>query len=257
MKRILLLVAILGFFQLTSIAQCDDFIIYHTKGNVTFIKGISKGTPRKNMKLEEGTQLVIGTEASVILLSGNDKALRLASPGKLSFGDIHSLCQKNQTSLTKEYMKYVAQSIMEKEEPQTAMVIKGAVYRSRTEFEKTEMILPEDSSVISSDSIRFAWHKPAGPAGNYLLIYENGVKEIFSQQLSDTTITLEAFMFRPQTIYFWLVSPTPKPSDKEVRFTFVYGEKEWKTEFLDEWDKTMKELEGDLDSIQLKMKERK
>ena len=257
MKRPLFIFFLLLIFQTSTLAQCNDFVIYYTKGEVTIMKGLSKGTARKNMKMEEGSQLVIGNEASVILLSGNDKALRLATPGKLSFGDIRATCQKNQTSLTKEYMKYVAQSIMEKEEPQTAMVIKGAVYRTRTEFEKTRMILPQDSSVISSDSIRFSWQKPADTAGAYLLIYENGVKEIFSQQISDTTLILESFLFKPQTIYFWLVSSSPKPSDKEVRFTFVYGDKEWKTEFLNEWDKTMMELEGDLDKIQKKMKQKK
>ncbi|MEI7982451.1 MAG: hypothetical protein WCI71_12425, partial [Bacteroidota bacterium] len=188
--------------------------------------------------------------------SGTDKALRLTNPGTYSYADLKSVCLKSQTSLTKEYMNYVAQSIIEKEEPKTAMVIKGAVYRTRMTFEKTDMILPPDSSVISLEKINFAWHHAANNAPRYLIIYENGVKEIYSRLLSDTTVSIQASLFKPRTIYFWLVSADQKPADKEARFTFVFGDKEWKSQFLDN-ENVMNELENEIQKTNSKIKESK
>jgi len=237
-------------------AQCDEFTVYNTKGNVTIENGTSRVPAKKNMKILKGSVLQVAPESSVILLSGSDQALRIATSGSYNYQGIYSLCKKNQTSLTKEYVKYVAQSVIEKEEPITAMVVKGAVYRTRTVFEKTDMILPADSSVISSDPVVFVWHPTLG-APLYLNIYENGVNEIYSKQLSDTTVMVGSSIFKPQTLYFWLVSPNRKPTDKEVRFTFVYGKKEWKTDFLDNGGQWAKELESEINATEQKLRKKK
>ena len=254
MKSTLLFALVLLSISTAVFPQCNEFKIYRTKGDVTLLPVPLKGTELKNVKLKEQSVLNIPQDGYVILLSGSDKALRLKTPGKYLYSDIKTICQQSQTSLTTEYLKYVAQTITEKEEPLTAMVIKGAVYRTRQVFEKTDMILPADSSVISSELIRFAWHPTPGIPSKYLKIYENGVKEIYSKSLSDTTVAIESDLLNPQAIYFWLVTVNQQPKDDEIRFTFVYGEKEWKTDFLDNEDQLMKELEGEINAMEKKIK---
>ncbi|MCX6286512.1 MAG: hypothetical protein NTY96_05310 [Bacteroidetes bacterium] len=257
MKTTVILILAIATLSLRSLAQCDEFIIYLTKGEVKVHHGAAAQTAQKNMKLTEGSSISLGKDAGVILLSGKDKALRLTTQGNFSMAEIRSTCMKNQSSLTKEYLNYVAKSIIDKGEPLTAMVIKGAVYRSRTEYEKTAMILPADSSVVTSDQVVFAWHPGAPEERKYLLIYENGVNEIYSKVLADTSVSIEAGLFKPQVIYFWLISDTSKPSDKEPRFTFIHGEHNWQNKVLDEWSATMKELEGQLDGLKQKMNDKK
>ncbi len=253
MKKISLFV-LLAAFSLAARAQCNDFIIYQAKGEVKVLQEGASRPAVKNMKLSGEISLTVGTESAVILLSGKDKALRITEPGSHTLAEIRATCMKNQSSLTKEYLNYVAQSILDKGEPKTAMVIKGAVYRTRTEFEKTPMILPADSSVVSGDTMVFKWHLTPG-VPKYLLIYENGVKEVWSKMLADTTQAIEVSLFKPGVIYFWLVSGSITPSDKEPRFTFLLGEPDWQYKCLDaQWNATMKELEGEIDDLQKKMK---
>ncbi|MEI7491998.1 MAG: hypothetical protein WCK92_11405 [Bacteroidota bacterium] len=240
-----------------SLAQCDAFVIYLAKGEVKVHYGATVKPAQKNMRLNVSSSLSLGKDAGVILLSGKDKALRLTSKGNFTYAQIRSTCMNNQTSLTTEYLKYVAKSIIDNGEPLTAMVIKGAVYRSRTEYEKTSMILPADSSVLTSGQVTFAWH-PGNPGEErYLLIYENGVTQVYSKLVSDTSIVMDAALFKPQVIYFWLVSNTPQPSDKEPRFTFIHAEEDWQNKVLDDWAATMKELEGQLDGLKQKMNDKK
>lgn len=235
-------------------SQCNEFIIYRTKGDVTLHPGSIKGILLKNHRLNEQSSLIVPPDGSVILLSGTEKAMRINTPGTYSYGNIKTTCQKNQTTLTIEYLKYVAQSIMEKEEPLTAMIIKGAVYRTRKSFEVTDMILPSDSSVISSDIIRFSWRPTPGIASKYLKIYENGVKEVYSKLHSDTTVIIGSDLLKPKVLYFWLVTVNPKPTDNEVRFNFVFAEKNWRAEFIDSEEVWMKELEGELNATEKKIK---
>ena len=256
MKCKLLAVVILFSVSPVVFPQCAGFKIYRTKGDVTLLPGPVKGNALKNANLNQQSVLDIAPDGYVILLSGSDKALRLTTPGKFSFTDILKTCQQNQTSLTKEYIMYVAQSITEKEEPLTAMVIKGAVYRTREVYEKTDMVLPADSSVISSDAIQFTWRPTKGTASKYLKIYENGVKEVYSKLLSDTTILINSTLFKPGSLYFWLVGPNQKPTDNEVRFTFVFGAKDWKTEFLDNEALMMKELDNDINATEKKLRKK-
>ncbi len=237
--------------------QCAGFKIYRTSGEVYLMPGPVKGTALKNRILNEQSVLNVEAGGNVILLSGSDKALRITKPAKYTYADIHTMCQQNQTSLTKEYIKYVAQTITEKEEPMTAMVIKGAVYRTKEIFERTDMILPADSSVISTETILFAWHPTPGVASKYLKIYENGVKEIYSRLLSDTTIVLQAELFLPQKLYFWLVTSNQQPTNDEVRFNFVRSNPDWKTEFLNLDDQLMKELENEINATEKKLREGK
>jgi len=143
---LLFLLAMVG----RTLAQCDEFTVFRTKGEVNLVKGGVTAIAEKNAKLMPGLQLKVGAGSYAILISGSDKALRVTSPGTFSYGELQTLCRKNQSSLTKEYLNYVAQSIIEKEEPKTAMVIKGAVYRTLGVYEKADMILPADSSVITS-----------------------------------------------------------------------------------------------------------
>jgi len=257
MKRTLIFIAVFTIFSMSLQAQCDEFVIYRAKGSVNLLQGTTSVAAQKNMRLVGDTRLNIGKDAAVILLSGKDKALRITTPGTFTLAWIRATCMQNQSSLTKEYLNYVAQTIIDQGEPKTAMVIKGAVYRSRTVFEKTPMILPADSSVITNDPVIFTWKPGAAGTPKYLLIYENGVKEVFSKLVSDSSLTLEASHFKPQSIYFWLVSNTLTPSDKEPRFTFLLGGHDWQTKFLDQWNLTMKELEGDIDSLKLKMGQKK
>jgi len=257
MKKSLMLIIPGLLIRIMVFGQCTSFITYHTKGDVALLRsGVS--TPlKKEMKIDPGTVLRVGTGGSVILLTGNDKALRLTQPVTLSYSDLSVACRKNQSSLTQEYMKYVAQAIIEKEESQTAMVVKGAVYRTRAEYSNCLMRIPADSSVITEESIRFAWQPPADDTPRYLLIYENGVKRIFSQKVSDTTLTLPISGFKPATIYFWLVTTSENPSDNEPRFTFVHGTPQWQNTILDQWAVTMKELEGEMDEVQKKLDAKK
>ena len=238
-------------------AQCDDFTVYHSIGEVIIKQGSLLTPVKKNMKIKPGAILQIGEKSSVILLTGNDKALKLSQPAILTYSGLSANCQKNQSSLTHEYLKYVGQSIIEKEEPQTAMVIKGAVYRTRAEFSNSLMRLPADSSVITSDSVRFAWRSPVESTPRYLLIFENGVKLVYSSQMTDTTVTLPNREFKPGTIYFWLVSSSDTPADNEPRFTFVHGTSSWQNTVLDQWTKTLKELEGEVDDVQKKLDSKK
>jgi hypothetical protein len=255
MKISISLVTVLMLLSLAASPQCSDFIVYQSKGEVKMVLGNAEQPAVKNLKLVNGCSLSLGPESAVILLSGKDKALRLTTPGNHPLAEIRATCMKNQSSLTKEYLNYVAQSIMDKGEPKTAMVIKGAVYRTRTEFERSAMILPADSSVVSGDPVTFAWHIGTPGIPKYLLIYENGVKEVCSKMVSDTTLSIDASLFKPGVIYFWLVSNSNTPSDSEPRFTFLIGEPDWQYKFLDEqWQETMKELETDIDDLQKKMK---
>lgn len=256
MKHWLLLIVASLWFSYTAWPQCTEFTVFQIKGEVTLTREAARMVVQKNMKLGRNDIIKIGTGSYATLLSGNDKALRLTIPGSYAYADLQSMCQKTQTSLTREYMNYVAQSIIEKEEPKTAMVIKGAVYRSKTEFEKTVMILPPDSSVISADKVTFAWHASPNKKSRYLHIYENGTKNTYSRLLSDTSMTLPSFMFKSQTIYFWLVSNLPDPSDNEVRFTFVHGDKDWKKEFLED-ENVMVELERQMQKTKKKIEQEK
>jgi hypothetical protein len=254
MKTTVLLSLAFISLSLYSRAQCDGFIIYQTKGEVNLLQGNASLPAQKNMKLTGDSRLMVGSDAAVILLSGKDKALRITTPGIFSLTEIRANCMKNQSSLTKEYLNYVAKSILETGEPLTAMVIKGAVYRTRTEFEKTAMILPADSAVVSAGPVTFTWHMGTPEVPKYLLIYENGVKNIYSKMLSDTTIALDDSLFKPHVIYFWLISDISTPSDKEPRFTFICGEPDWQNRFLEEWSAaTMKELESQIDDLKQKM----
>jgi hypothetical protein len=257
MKKLSVTSVVILLFSLAAYTQCDEFIIFRTKGDVSIIKDGKKGPAVKNMKLEATGRLLVGKEASVILLSGNDKALRLTNPGNHTLMDISSMCRSKQTSLTREYLNYVAKSIIDKGEPKTAMVIKGAVYRSKKVFERTMMILPPDSSVISTDFLTFTWHKDIKNPSKYLHIYENGVNEIFSRSLSDTTLTISTEQFKPQTIYFWLVSNYAQPSNDEVRATFVFGDPDWKNEFLNTDLPDLKEIENEVDILEKRVKEGK
>ncbi len=257
MKNSILFIIAFTFLWLQSHSQCEEFMIYQTKGEVKLLHGTSSQPAQKNMKLSGSDRLTLAPEAAVILLSGKDKALRLTTSGTFSQAQIKSICMQNQSSLTKEYLNYVARSIIEKGEPMTAQVIKGAVYRTRTEFEKTLMILPADSSVVSADPLIFQWHMDSYDSPVYLLIYENGVKQIYSKMISDSTISLEANLFQPDVMYFWLISSSPAPSDKEVRFTFIQGAPDWQNKMLEEWAATMKELQGQMDSLRMKMKKKK
>ncbi|MCK9203041.1 MAG: hypothetical protein M0P58_01225 [Bacteroidales bacterium] len=256
MKHLVLIIVLMGAISFNTYSQCDEFMVFRTKGDVKMIKGSVVQPAQKNMKAGSNCQLKVGANSYAILISGSDKALRLTSPGTFSYSDLQSMCRKNQTSLTKEYMNYVAQSIIEKEEPKTAMVIKGAVYRARTVYEKTDMVLPADSSVISSDLLDFVWHRSPGIDSKYILIYENGAREIYSKKISDTTVSISSTLFKPETIYFWLVSTNQKPADNEPRFHFVYGDKEWKTEYLDN-ENVMNELENEIQKTDAKIKEAK
>jgi len=257
MKSQFLVFFILFSFAGAAFSQCAGFKIYRTTGEVNLMPGPVKGTALKNKILNEQSVLNIEAGGNVILLSGSDKALRINKPAKYTYADIHAMCQQNQTSLTKEYIKYVAQTITEKEEPLTAMVIKGAVYRTKEMFETTEMILPADSSVIFSETILFAWRPAPGGAAKYLKIYENGVREIFSKLLSDTTFIINSELFSPQKIYFWLVSPNQQPTNDEVRFTFVKSNPDWKTDFLNLDDQLMNELENEINATEKKLREGK
>lgn len=236
-----------------TLAQCDEFTVFRTKGEVKLVKGGVSSDAEKNVKILPGLQLQVGVGSYAILISGSDKALRVTTPGSLSYVDLQTLCRKNQSSLTKEYLNYVAQSIIEKEEPKTAMVIKGAVYRTLGVYEKTDMILPPDSSVITSYMVKFAWLRHAGNDPLYFFIYENGVNEIFSKKVKDTTVMVPSTLFKPQTIYFWLVSKNEKPTDNEPRFHFVYSDTDWKAEFLDD-EATMKGLEDQIRKVNVKIK---
>ena len=238
-------------------AQCSEFILYQAKGDVKVMQGSDSRLVQNNMKLTGDMHLLLANNTCVILLSGKDKALRLNVAGNYSMSEIKATCLKNQTSLTKEYLKYVAQSIIESGDPGTAMVIKGAVYRSRTEFEKTAMIEPADSSVVSSEQVTFTWRMGTAGVPKYLLIYENGVKQVYSGMLADTSVSINAELFKPGVIYFWLVSLNDIPSDKEPRFTFTYGETDWQSKFLEEWSATMEELNNDVDGLQQKIKSKK
>ncbi len=257
MKTVIIFFLVFVILPFRSLAQCDEFVIYLAKGEVKVHYGSVVKPAQKNMKLNVSSSLSLGKDAGLILLSGKDKALRLTSAGNFTYAEIRSTCMKNQSSLTTEYLKYVAKSIIDNGEPLTAMVIKGAVYRSRTEYEKTAMILPADSSVVTSGQVTFAWH-PGNPGEErYLLIYENGVTQVYSKMLSDTSIVIDAALFKPRVIYFWLVSSTAEPSDKDPRFTFIHGEDDWQNKVLDEWAATMKELEGQLDGLKQKMNDKK
>lgn len=205
--------------------------------------GSHKGKAQKNQTILGNIQLIAGQNSSAVLLMGTNKALNIDGPGVYSFDDLKALCIKNQTSLTSQYIKYIANSIIKKEEPKTAMVIKGAVYRTKTAMERVNMILPADSSVIDSDSIHFLWNKPDENEPLFLVIYENGVKEIYRNQFSATSTTLNTSLFKPQTIYFWLVSKNAVPGNDEIHSSFVIGEKQWKTQLLDHYGQIMKELE--------------
>jgi hypothetical protein len=238
-------------------AQCTEFTVFHTKGEVKLLKGADATPARKNMKLEGDVRLSIGQDANLILLCSKDKALRMGTPGTLTMAEIRATCLKNKSSLTKEYINYVAQSIIDKGEPKTAMVIKGAVYRTRNNFEPTAMIAPADSSTVSTNPVTFTWRLGTPGVPKYLLIYENGVREICSKMLADTTFSLDASLFKPEVIYFWLVSASSTPSDKEPRFTFIYGEPGWEDKFLEDWSATLEELENDTDALMQRMKEKK
>lgn len=257
MKKLILFLIVFAFLWLKSWSQCEEFMVYQTKGEVKLLHGTSSQLAQKNMKLSGSDRLTLAPEAAVILLSGKDKALRITTSGTYSQSQIKSICMQNQSSLTKEYLNYVAKSIIEKGEPLTAQVIKGAVYRTRTEYESTLMILPADSSVVSANPLTFKWHMDSYDSPIYLLIYENGVKQIYSKMISDSTISLEAKLFKPDVIYFWLVSNSPTPTDKEVRFTFIQGAPDWQNKMLEDWAATMKELEGQMDGLKQKMKDKK
>ena len=239
------------------IAQCDDFIVYQTKGKVLLLQGTSSVPAKKNAKITTETKLSVSADAVVILLSGKNKALRINTPGTLSFADLNAICMKNQSSLTKEYFNYVAQSTVAKGEAQTAMVVKGAVYRSRNQFGKPLMMYPADSSVVTGGKVCFTWHRYKAGTQKYLIIFENGVKKVYSKQTADTSITLESTIFKKNALYFWLVTSSQTPSDKEPRFSFVHTNSDWQKKFLDEWSSDMKEFENEFDKGQTKYNQEK
>lgn len=252
-----LLILVFAGIAFFSQAQCDDFVVYQTKGKVLLLQGTSSVPVQKNIKLNPDLKLSVAKDALVILVSGKNKALRINSAGTYSFADLKGMCMKNQSSLTKEYFNYVAQSTMEKGEAKTAMVVKGAVYRSRNQFGKPVMVLPADSSIVSGGKITFTWRKGKAGTQKHLIIYEKGVKKIYSKLLADTCITLESTMFKHKMIYFWLVTSSATPSDKEPRFTFISTDADWQEKFLDEWGNEVKDFESDFIKGQKQFNEEK
>jgi hypothetical protein len=238
-------------------AQCDDFSFYYVSGSVFIKQGSILTAAKKNLDLVPGSVLQIGNESSVILLTGPDRALRLSQQGNLTYANLQDICRKNQSSLTSQYVKYVAHTLIEKQESQTAMVIKGAVYRTRATFTNSLMRTPPDSSVIASDSVVFSWQQPPDNKPAFLLISENGVKSVYLSPVSGTTMVLPARIFREGMIYFWLISKSPTPSDNEPRFTFVLGTHNWQTIVLDEWARTMTELEQENQDVKKKLESKK
>lgn len=254
MKKISMFILGLGILPIMAAGQCKDFTVFSSGGDVKMIHSSIKETVKKNMKVMPDSRLMVGTNSWVIILTGSDKAMKVEDKGSYTYTGLQESCEKNQTSLTTEYLKYVANSLIKKEEPVTAMVIKGAVYRSLGKFEKALMIAPADSSVLSDPRVRFSWHKP-GLSPSFLLIYENGTKELYSKQMSDTTISLEASMFKPNKIYFWLICSTSKPSNEEPRYKFSYAGKEWRSEILGEWERMMIEYEKEKASMKKEMQD--
>ncbi len=257
MKKIVLLFPAILFLSWKAAGQCETFTAYHTRGIVLVLKGGVSEPLKKETRIDAGSILRIGQGSSVILLSGKDRALRLTEPATLTFSDLSALCRNNQSSLTAEYMKYVARAIIDKEESQTAMVIKGAVYRTRADYANSLMRLPADSTVIPAGPIQFVWQRPPGGEPVYLMVFENGTKRIWSSQVTDTTLTLREDLFQPGIIYFWMVTGSEIPGDSEPRSTFVLGPPQWRQEVLDNWSKMMEELESDLDDIRRKLDTKK
>lgn len=256
MKRYLLIL-VFALFSSVVDAQCDEFIVYQTKGKVLLLQGTASVAAKKNTRITNETKLSVAADAMVVLVSGKNKALRINTPCTLSFADLHAMCMKNQSSLTKEYFNYVAQSTIEKGEAKSAMVVKGAVYRSRNKFGKPLMVNPADSSIVQGGKVTFTWRRDKSNTPKHLFIFENGVKKIYSKQLTDTCITLESSLFKHKVIYFWLVSSSPTPADQEPRFTFIHPDADWQKKFLDEWGSDVKDFENEFSAGQKQFNEDK
>ena len=230
MRKIYLLLFL--FFPYFAWTQCDDFVVFQVKGSVSMNENGGKLQLKKNVVIPSNCKIFISNNSSLVLLCGNDRALSITNPGFYTYENLKSACLKNKSSLSKEYFKYVAQKIIEKEEPQTVMVIKGAVYRTKKTYEYTSMIQPKDSAIISSDSLKFVWHKPINEKSIYFLLYENGVNKLINVNCKDSSLSLSTSIFKKNTIYFWIVSNSETPNDDEVRFHFIYDDWDWKENYL-------------------------
>jgi len=108
-------------------------------------------------------------------------------------------------------------------------------------------------SVIISHNVILEAHSDHGPVPDFVRVYSGNQDTIRSIYILATAL-IESSLLKPQNIYFWLVTTKQQPTDDEVRFTFVFGEKEWKTDFLDNEDQLMKELESEINAMEKKMK---
>jgi len=240
MRKIFLILFL--FFPLFVLSQCDKFSVFQIKGIVTYTDNGKKLNLNKNDLISKTGKLFVNSNSSIVLLCGNDKALTLSQSGFYSYEYLKSACIKNKTTLTREYFKYVAQKIVDKEDPKTVMVIKGAVYRTKGVFEQVAMIQPKDSAIISSDSLKFIWQKPKNINALYFILYENGLKKILNISCKDTCLTINSNILMQNKMYFWLVSTNENPTNNEVRYHFIFDDKNWKENYLINMESIKEEL---------------
>lgn len=249
MKVQICFACLIWLIPLGAFPQCSNFTVYSFNGNVSVLYAGNKQPVTKNLHLNERNKLEIGSNSRVILLAGDQKAIRLEKAGSFTYTDLQNECRKNITSLTSEYVKYIAESVMNKDEPATAMVIKAAVYRSQDEYIKAPMLAPPDSSVLTGKQIAFAWKRVNECAMPFLTVVENDKKVIMSKQISDTVFHAERTMFMTGKVYSWVVSPFQNPPANIPKFHFVLGEKDWENKALDELDRMMMPYNEEHDSV--------
>lgn len=82
-----------------------SFVVYQSKGMVA--KTSSKGLLKKGDKIYLHEMLVLGDQSNVILICSNYKIIQITKKGNYAVKSLVSQCDKNASSYTSSYFKYV------------------------------------------------------------------------------------------------------------------------------------------------------
>lgn len=262
MRNFLVFFLVVQCFYCELQSQCTQFVVYQSKGDNYIERNMQKAKLKIQTEVLKEEKIIVGLNSLVVVISNKEKVIKLNDKGIYSYEQIKDKCLNSKSNLTKEYVKYIGEKIIEKQEPQSAMVIKGAVYRSEAKFEDETKTYPENNSVVENvENLEFIIDDNSMDKEREFILYENGNKVIYSTSTNENKIVLpESVELKKDAIYLWKIGD--QTSGDTVLNSFVVVSKNWKEDFLNdislmkvEFDKDLKQLKDKDSEDRLKMKE--
>lgn len=253
MRKFLIYFLIIQCFYGELQSQCSQFVVYQSKGENYIESKMQKTKLKIQTEVLKDEKIIVGLNSLVVVISNKEKVIKLNDKGSYSYDQIKDKCLNSKSNLTKEYVRYIGEKIIEKQEPQSAMVIKGAVYRSEAKFENETKTYPENNSVVENvENLEFRIDDETMNKEREFILYENGNKVVYSTTTNENKIVLpESVELKNDAIYLWKIGD--QTSGDSVLNSFVVVSKNWKEDFLN--DISLMKVEFDKDLKLLKDKD--